>query len=440
MRPAFEELRVAIVGAGPAGLSMAWHLRTLGLRNVELFDAAAEIGGQSVTVNVGGISVDLGTCYLNDGYFITRDIAKRLGCPVERLPKATWLDEAGKPTTRAPLDTGLLARYLARWMGWHLAGQMRRPTNPENSLPFRVWLEQNGFAELASEFNFSAGLTAQLYGPLDVITTHSGLTWMRPSRFSTGRFQRAARISVGFQTFWRRMAENLGYPIRLRTPIDAVHPVSEHPSQVELFDGARRIGEPFDQVVVTCPLDRLEHPLSATLREHDPFDTSSVYSGVWQARGWPSFVPSRCYLPHCISGERGRLLSLRRDGTADGWSAGQLCAYGVEGQSVEAHRERVLREARDIVGLKDIEMVTDRLWRYNVRYSAGQLRKGLPAVLERAQGQQSTWYSGGALSHWNVESIMGFNHTLAGRFAEQLGAPLKTKLKLWRWDPVVRDL
>src|SRR5678816_1788839 len=66
--------RIAILGAGPAGVSLAWHLHQLQLGAVELFDAGDEVGGQSFTRLVDGVPVELGTCYLTEGYRIVRDI------------------------------------------------------------------------------------------------------------------------------------------------------------------------------------------------------------------------------------------------------------------------------------------------------------------------------------------------------------------------------
>ena len=58
------------MGAGPSGLTLAWYLHMLGIRSVHLFEAGEDVGGQSVTVDVGGVPVELGTCYLTTGYRI----------------------------------------------------------------------------------------------------------------------------------------------------------------------------------------------------------------------------------------------------------------------------------------------------------------------------------------------------------------------------------
>lgn len=92
------------------------------------------------------------------------------------------------------------------------------------------------------------------------------------------------------------------------------------------------------------------------------------------------------------------------------------------------------------MALKDVEIVRERLWRYNVRYSRAQIARGLPAFIEAARGEKHVWYTGGALSHWNVDAITDFNHRLARRFARHIGLGLRPRLRLLRLDDLVRDL
>ena len=103
-----KALRIAIIGAGPSGLSLAWYFKQLGFRSVEIFEATNDVGGQSHTVDVGGIPIEMGTCYLTDGYVIAREIARAAGAPAARLPRSTFLDQQGQvvvPAQPAALDT-----------------------------------------------------------------------------------------------------------------------------------------------------------------------------------------------------------------------------------------------------------------------------------------------------------------------------------------------
>ncbi len=430
--------RIAILGAGPAGISLAAQLRPIEDLEIEIFDGADTVGGQSVTREVDGVAVELGTCYLTLGYRIVEDLAAEVDCPSEVLPKPTILTDEGQPIEHGSPPAAAIAEFLARWTRWYAAGQMQRPTEPENSLRFDAWLEQYGLGELASEFTFAAGLTAQLYGPLSAITAHSALTWLKPSLFATGEFARTACIPRGFQTLWTKLAARSGATLQLGTTVASIE---RSPAGWLLVIPGREPAGPFDHVFVACALDGVETPISASLRdEYGPFESSQVYSAIWRGRNWPEFAASRCYLPAAVSSEVGRLLTIRRNGGEGEVSVGQLCAYAKPGLTLEQQRELVLRDAETIIGLRDLEFRFDRLWRYNIRYSPAQLRAGLPAFLDDIQGRDGVWYTGGALSHWNVDSITDFNHELAQRFAQQIGASALDRLQLWRADELVSDL
>ena len=53
-------LRVAIVGAGPAGLTAAWELAEAGVRDIVVLEATGAIGGLSQSVEYKGNRIDIG--------------------------------------------------------------------------------------------------------------------------------------------------------------------------------------------------------------------------------------------------------------------------------------------------------------------------------------------------------------------------------------------
>jgi hypothetical protein len=457
-------LRIAIIGTGPSGLTLAYYLKSLGLESVHLFEAREEVGGQSLTHDIDGYPVEMGTVYLTSGYILAKQIAREVGCAAKVLPPATVLNEKGESMRPARPRSSLLIRYVLAWLGWYFGGQMRAPSSPDNALSFAEWLNRKGLGELERGFVFTAGMTAQLYGPMDAISAHSGLNWMRPSLLLTGMFERVAHIPQGFQNMWKKLAQHLGFPIRFRQRIDTVRPIRDGDRrQVELLCNGERIDEPFDHVFLACPLDhfeshpvkgidgnpldRIEHPLSSALRErYSTFAATEVYSAGWRATNWPEEVPSRCYLPAASSGEVGPLLTIRQYGNNSGRFVGQLCSYAIPDdrsesdeqrlannrQRLEKNRAQVISDMRGIVGLEDIEIVHEYLWRYNIRYSRKQIEEGLPLFIEASQGEQHVWYTGGTLSHWNIDAITDYNHQLAKRFAKRIGLPFRARLKLFR--------
>lgn len=76
-----QNLRIAIIGAGPAGVSLAAQLRPLSHLKVDLFEASGDVGGQSDPHIVVGVKVELGTAYLTSGYRTMKDLARKSAAP-----------------------------------------------------------------------------------------------------------------------------------------------------------------------------------------------------------------------------------------------------------------------------------------------------------------------------------------------------------------------
>ena len=84
--------RIAIVGAGPAGLSTAWFLSKRGYHNVTVLEKLGRVGGLCKSLTVDGMSFDLGANYVTWGYQETLAIAKEVG---GRRGEAVHVDRRG---------------------------------------------------------------------------------------------------------------------------------------------------------------------------------------------------------------------------------------------------------------------------------------------------------------------------------------------------------
>jgi cation diffusion facilitator CzcD-associated flavoprotein CzcO len=83
--------RIAILGAGPAGLSTAWFLKKLGYTDVLVLEKLGRIGGLACTINSGYKAFDLGANYITPAYWETWKLAWAVGA---RTYKASVYSEA----------------------------------------------------------------------------------------------------------------------------------------------------------------------------------------------------------------------------------------------------------------------------------------------------------------------------------------------------------
>lgn len=62
-----NQKKITIVGAGLAGLTLAYRLKKMGVKNIELYEAKNRVGGRVFTVNTQGILAELGGQNFLDG-------------------------------------------------------------------------------------------------------------------------------------------------------------------------------------------------------------------------------------------------------------------------------------------------------------------------------------------------------------------------------------
>src|SRR5512138_508429 len=83
-------LSIAILGGGPAGLTIARTLADLGFTRVVVFEREAAVGGKSCTVDIDGMPHDLGAT---------------MGVPIDYRRVVAFAREGGIATTPFPRET-----------------------------------------------------------------------------------------------------------------------------------------------------------------------------------------------------------------------------------------------------------------------------------------------------------------------------------------------
>src|SRR4051812_47595316 len=191
---------IAIVGAGPAGLSTAWFLSKQGFHNVTVLEKLGQIGGLCNSLTVDGLSYDLGANYVTWAYEETLAIANEVGATTYAEKPYTSIDIAPDRTTfkyRSLTDAVLynpytgakisLCSFLAAatrylYIRRQLSDIIDAPgylatihEHPELCVTFKDWLDQNGLIALATLFQFP--ITIMGYGKLEEIAAPYALRY-----------------------------------------------------------------------------------------------------------------------------------------------------------------------------------------------------------------------------------------------------------------------
>lgn len=297
--------RIAIIGAGPAGLSTAWFLGKEGFHDVTVLEKLGRVGGLCKSVTIDGMSYDLGANYLTWAYTETLAIAKEVGAQTYREKPYTSIeivtDAEGKETARyRPLKEAVLfnpftkekvslfafavaaVKYL--WLRFRLVSVIDRPdylaridedSHPELCVSFKHWLRAHKLDALASLFEFP--VTIMGYGQLRHIAAPYVLRYISLKTF----FPMVAhqipllgllfqlllpwprRFTLGFQRMWQQVAWRTN--VRLNVKIQKITRDPDSPDtpiriqyqtlQQELNDLDTVEGfMDFDYLILACPL------------------------------------------------------------------------------------------------------------------------------------------------------------------------------------------
>jgi protoporphyrinogen oxidase len=412
-------MKIAIIGAGPAGILLAHYLQEcFPEARLELYEKQARAGGQAECVVHGGIVHPFGTCFTHQGYRSIHGLMKRFGEVGQVTSRQIhYLTSTGdvRPLAGDLRDilgmlAGMLRLSLVR-RTWQRGGQETDPTWVDNGVPFHRFLERKPIS-LSSEL-FRVATTGQLYGPPEAITTFNALQWYSPALFMTALRRRVQHLPGGFERLFERILASSGGQLRLGSEVQACVPEG---GRVRLYPQA----EVYDHVFITVPPDRIVTPLQDRISATGPYADQHVVSLHVQ---FEKAVPERRIYTFDAA-KHLRVMSSVPLGDDEPRSPLHwvLARFGSDAAALDDDVvvRTVLHELRTVRDFGEISVVGLRRYRYNVHYSAAQLAAGLPQYIDAMQGMGHVWYGGGAVSHWDVESIAVQSRELVARFADSL--------------------
>lgn len=441
--------RIAIVGAGAAGLTVAWFLKKQGYTNVTVLEKSERIGGKCKSLTFQGRSFDLGANYITSSYTQVRRLAREFDMDMFTETKGHALNPATgelrslfAATTQkyGVLKVGwqafkfIVHRFLIRdQLAPNSPGFLKASENEDLCGPFTTWLEDRGLYALEPMFNVP--LTLMGYDKLKQIPAAYALTYMNSKTFFNLMMFAVnppfrgwpKRLELGYERLLQRLAAKLdvlrGADIKRidRREGKVVIHYDLKAAKLNDMELDRHVAE-FDSLILACPL---------TLHVLTPFlDLSSQEQALFEQVKLDPYVVTT-YPTSCKVDVSAVSFMFPRPEIGEPYVVTKqfddvplLSIYTRMNRDKSTTRAQVLENNRKLlhnIGADnpDVELYTYDEWPYFPHVFVDSMRNGFYKGLEAQQGVNNTFYVGGLLGFELVETIAEYSrHLVKTHFGE----------------------
>ncbi|MEM1106784.1 MAG: FAD-dependent oxidoreductase [Pseudomonadota bacterium] len=419
--------RIAIIGGGPSGLSLAKLLDESGAKNVTVFEKLPTPGGRSWTIHEGAATAEMGTCYTTLSHWHVKRWMRQTGISLKRNGKVLFDGRSFMDYVRqggGPPFAVQALRYF--WDGADLRRRLAQKnpsqaTIDEASLSILDWLRQRDLPKV--ELFLHRIITIMGYGFLDETPAVQAHRWCDIVLFVSGALNQLHMPVEGWREFWRRLSE--GLDVKTNCPVEKIER-REYGVTVVSPEGR----EHFDHVVCAMPLDEFTKLVAAPTEAETYVNASVEWQGYttslvasdnwftdWHVEGYSDTVVPGAPL--------GRLVGARKE-TYEPELGGQLYVTGQLSRGLPDSELREMAEAELARRGADVKnFIMQMNWKYFAQYKKEAVKDGLLAVMRDMQGEARTWYTGATFSFEAVSHISNFNARLAKKMLVERKAALE---------------
>ncbi|MGB5490731.1 MAG: FAD-dependent oxidoreductase [Woeseiaceae bacterium] len=437
-----EQPKIAIIGAGPAGMSAAWFLKRNGYTNVRVFEKIERVGGKCLTFEYEGRQFDMAAHEMLAGYGDVMDIANALKVPWTGYQNVLVYDRGNKKymDMMTATQAGGYGKLQVVWASlrytWKLLTRYRKFSKPGSGFanappellqPLSSWLKQQRLEALTETILFV--MKVQGFGRLDQIPAayfvkFQGFgNWISNVLHVAGLTQKWPRVfKHGFQSLWEALAKETD--VRLNTEI---HSVKRHSiaggnvAKVEIEYGDDNQKEMFDQVILSCPLDM--ETLTSIGLNMAPQETE-LFSKV----RYVEFVTTACRVEGIPAGVVGTIPLpplLDYTGYIKIYDDSDMTIFFNLSPSESYDKEDILDNIKaQVAELPEQNGVpvnfkgeeSQHGWRYFPHVSLADFSGGFYDQLESLQGFEQTFYSSSLLGFETVGNTVAYSRYLVDRY------------------------
>ena len=428
-------MRIAIIGAGAAGLTAAHELMQLGYQNITVYERNSRIGGKVFSYRSGPVPLELGAFWAGIDYSTVIDLAKFYGVDFIQ-ENAELLVRSGDQTfplsesvrIEKHLATMPLAILHANWVALRFHRDLYKvglnnldPELFQNFASFAAKYKIEPIADAFRPFWIGCGYSdyattpaiyvLRLMMPIFSRSLRNIVSYRSMSHFTDGIY----RFPTGYVTIFERIAEQIA-DVRLNTAVSAVQRVQDGDSWRIRITAGGRVDE-FDRLIVSADLRSTMWFMDLSLEERNLFSrimshqynlylVDAELAGEQRDKMLLFDEPSNEFKkPYLVA-------ALSRQELKPTWVVAQLADQGTNASDAS---EKLLRdlERNNFVGARIKETVS---WNYFPRVSSADLADGFYDKLENIQGVRGTYFVGSIFNFETVESTASYARALVRRW------------------------
>ena len=426
--------RIAIIGAGAAGLTAAHELLQLGYHKITVFEREHRIGGKVFSYRNGINPIELGAIWAGDDYSVVLALADKYGVEYVQEDVDFMVEDHGEivPMWGAQFLGSRLAQVVlemfhANWLGLRFHKDLGKigfaDLNPELVMNFSSFAAKYRIETLAALFRpFWIGCG---YSDYDDTPTIYVLRFMIPilnrairnvvtslsfRKFIDGTY----RFPTGYMTIFERIANTLP-DLRLGTSVSKVERFKEGDRwRIRITAGDH--SENFDRLIVATDLHASRRFLDLTPDEESLF--SMVTTHQYRLNLFRGSDDSKIRHQMVLFDQESTAIGSPR--VVFGYQRREFAPLWVIGESASHEAEKrhdpvVLKAALSLLGSSNPQLVTTVDWNYFPRVTSAAMAAGFFDHLERMQGERATFYVGSALNFETVETTAAFAQDLVRR-------------------------
>ncbi len=416
--------KIAIIGAGISGLTIARMLRQRGYDRVIVFEKDRAPGGKIQSLSANGHVYETGALVANHNFKHVTSTAKALGQSMTRTPDAYLVDQKAKivPYNKFIKQKIGWRRFLpsaakllqVATIGSHLSKPGFAHLDPSFYLPMIEFASLHHFESAAHVVRpFLTGCGYGYYENVPAMYLMKLAPWVLQQPFLD---RLSFRHSRGWSTFdqgWQHLLEQMarGIDVRLNTPVSSIRRCAETLNLgVNITAGDQK--HQFDAVFITTLPDDLLNFLDISNHEARLFSqVRYIRYAITLVRG--ANLPTAHFLSHIHPESIGHITCIvRQHEHADIYQIYQMLP---ECMTLDQALEVAHRDIKLLNG-SITQVLAQREWRYFPHVSREDLERGFYQDLEDLQGRLHTYYAGSLLSFETVEHNAAYAEALVGRF------------------------